>query len=94
MVVRSTGCQTGLTSGWMFVYTIQPVVKPVVSCERGISGGWFDGVLVLVCDAVVTYQQAHSRGSSVLMNLLIDGRDVDFGYRLQPGLEEDVSCCL
>jgi len=35
-----------LTTGWMFVYTIQPVVKPVVqlvpvlqpvvSCERGI----------------------------------------------------------
>jgi len=28
------GCQTGwttdLTSGWMFVYTIQPVVKPAV----------------------------------------------------------------
>jgi len=22
-----TGCQTGLTTGWMFVYTIQPVVK-------------------------------------------------------------------
>jgi len=22
-----TGCQTGLTSGWMFVYTIQPVVN-------------------------------------------------------------------
>jgi len=26
-----------LTTGWMFVYTIQPVVKPVVSCKRGIS---------------------------------------------------------
>jgi len=25
-----TGCQTGLTTHWMFVYTIQPVVKPVV----------------------------------------------------------------
>ena len=25
-----TGCQTGLTTRWMFVYTIQPVVKPVV----------------------------------------------------------------
>jgi len=24
------GCQTGLTTGWMFVYTIQPVIKPVV----------------------------------------------------------------
>ena len=24
-----TGCQIGLTTGWMFVYTIQPVVKPV-----------------------------------------------------------------
>jgi len=22
------GCTTGLTTGWMFVYTIQPVVKP------------------------------------------------------------------
>jgi len=42
---HSTGCQTGLTTGWMFVYTIQPVVKPVVqqvwqpavSCKRGIT---------------------------------------------------------
>ena len=25
-----TGYQTRLTTGWMFVYTIQPVVKPVV----------------------------------------------------------------
>ena len=39
---HSTGCQTGLTTGWMFVYTIQPIVKPVwqpvwqqlVSCKR------------------------------------------------------------
>ena len=43
----SIGCQTRLTTvlttGWMFVYTIQPVVKPVVqpvwqpvvSCKRG-----------------------------------------------------------
>jgi len=30
-------CQTCLTTGWMFVYTIQPVVKPVVSCKRGIT---------------------------------------------------------
>jgi len=36
---------TGLTTGWMFVYTIQPVVKPVVqpvsqpvvSCKRGFT---------------------------------------------------------
>jgi len=34
-----TGLTTGLTTGWMFVYTIQPVVKPqpVVSCKRGMS---------------------------------------------------------
>jgi len=25
----TAGCQTRLTTGWMFVYTIQPVVKPV-----------------------------------------------------------------
>ena len=39
-----TGCQTRLTTGWMFVYTIQPVVnpvvqpvwEPVVSCKRGL----------------------------------------------------------
>ena len=35
------GCQTGLTTGWMFVYTIQLIVKalvqPVVSCKRGIT---------------------------------------------------------
>jgi len=24
-----TGCQTALTTGWMFVYTIQPVVKRI-----------------------------------------------------------------
>jgi len=40
-VVRSTGCQTGfqtgLTTGWMFVYTIQPVWQQVVSCKRGFS---------------------------------------------------------
>jgi len=42
------GCQTGLTTnlttGWMFVYTIQPVLKPVVqpavSCKRGFSRPW------------------------------------------------------
>jgi len=38
---HATGCQTGLTTGWMFVYTIQPVVKlvvqPVVLCKRGIT---------------------------------------------------------
>jgi len=37
--VVKLGCTTGLTSGWMFVYTMQPVVKavvqPVVSCKRG-----------------------------------------------------------
>jgi len=37
---HSMGCQTGLTTGWMFVYTIQPIVKPVVqpavSCKRGL----------------------------------------------------------
>jgi len=45
---QSTGCQmcltTGVTTGWMFVYTIQPVFKPVVqpdwqpvvSCKRGL----------------------------------------------------------
>ena len=36
-----TGRQTGFTIGWMFVYRIQPVVKPVwqpvVSCKRGIT---------------------------------------------------------
>jgi len=38
---HSTGCQIGLTTGWMFVYTIQPAVKPVVQpvvpCKRGIT---------------------------------------------------------
>jgi len=40
----TTGCivyTAGLTTGWMFVYTIQPVVnlvvQPVVSCKQGIS---------------------------------------------------------
>jgi len=37
---HATGCQTGLTTGWMFVYTIQPVVKPVVSCKRGKKTQW------------------------------------------------------
>jgi len=39
--VCQTGCQTGLTTSWMFVYTIQPVVKTVwqqvVSCKRGFT---------------------------------------------------------
>ena len=38
---HSTSCQTRLTTGWMFVYTIQPVVQPVwqpvVSCKWGIT---------------------------------------------------------
>jgi len=38
VAVRSTGF---LTTGWMFVYTIQPVVRPVlqpvVSCKRGFN---------------------------------------------------------
>ena len=36
-----TGCEACLTTGWMSVYTIQPVVKPVwqtvVSCTRGLT---------------------------------------------------------
>jgi len=40
---HATGCQTALTTDWMFVYTIQPVVQPVVqpvpvvSCKRGFK---------------------------------------------------------
>jgi len=37
---HSTGCQTRLTTGWMFVYTIQPVVKPVV--QPGLTTGWMN----------------------------------------------------
>ena len=33
-------CQTGLTTGWMFVYTIQPVVKPVVNRLSNRSNNW------------------------------------------------------
>ena len=48
----TAGCQTGLTTGWMFVYTIQPVVKqvwqpvwqpvsqPAVSCIQTFSRYW------------------------------------------------------
>jgi len=46
VAVRSTVCQTSnwlsnqvdnrLTTGWVYVYTIQPVVKPDVLCKRGI----------------------------------------------------------
>ena len=40
-----TGYQNGLTTGWMFVHTMQPVVhpvvqpvwQPVVSCKRGLA---------------------------------------------------------
>jgi len=35
-----TGCQSGLTTGYMFVYTIQPVVKPVCGCQSGLTSGW------------------------------------------------------
>jgi len=38
---HSFGCQTGLTTGWMFVYPIQPAVEPVVqlavSCKWGFT---------------------------------------------------------
>jgi len=30
-----TGCQNGLTTGWMFVYTIQPVVNQLY-CVNGV----------------------------------------------------------
>ena len=30
----TSGCQTALTTGWTFVYTIQPVVKPVVQPDE------------------------------------------------------------
>jgi len=44
-----TGCQTGLTSGWMFIYMIQPVVKPVwqpVECfYTRYNRLWFDNWL-------------------------------------------------
>jgi len=32
----TAGCQTGLITGWMFVYMIQPVWHQVVSCKRGL----------------------------------------------------------
>ena len=57
------GCQTGLTTGWMFVYTIQPVVKPVVqpvwqlvvSCKRGfIESATFHSLITsfLMCESL------------------------------------------
>ena len=37
----TTDCETGWTTGWMFVCTMQPVVKPVwqpvISCKLGLS---------------------------------------------------------
>ena len=68
------------------------------------SGLWFDLSLVcaLLCDIlsygcdilvgnmyVVADRQLHTSGS-VLMNLLMNGRDVSFGYQLQPD-SHDVS---
>jgi len=35
-----TGCQTGLPTGWMFVYTIQPVVKPVDNRLCRVNGAY------------------------------------------------------
>jgi len=36
-----TDCQTGWTTGWMFVYTMQPIVQlvwqQVVLCKRGFN---------------------------------------------------------
>ena len=37
-----TSCTTILTIGWMFVYTMQPVVQLVVSCKRSISFWLYD----------------------------------------------------
>jgi len=34
---HSTACQSGLTTGWMFVYTMQPVVQPAVQLNRRLS---------------------------------------------------------
>ena len=35
----TAGCQTDCQTGWIFVYTVQPVIKPdwqqVISCRRG-----------------------------------------------------------
>jgi len=46
-----TSCQTHLTTSWLFVYTIQPVVKlvvqPVVSCKRGFN--------VTVCGTITSH---------------------------------------
>jgi len=45
---RLSGCTTGLTIGWMFVYIMQPVAKqvwqPVVSCKRTLTYSivWYD----------------------------------------------------
>jgi len=45
-------------------------------------------VLVVMCGSEVGQQQTGTVGSSVLMNLLMNGLDVDFGYRLRPGLQD------
>jgi len=45
-------------------------------------------VLVVMCGSEVGQQQTGTVGSSVLMNLLMNGLDVDFGYRLCPGLQD------
>jgi len=48
----TTCCQSGLTTGWMFVYTIQPVVKPVwqpvgcLSCQTSCTTGLTTGCIV------------------------------------------------
>ena len=59
-----SGLTTGLTTGWMFVYTIQPVfklvVQPVVSCKRGIR-------MALVC----TERRRHVGPACRLLSQLI-----------------------
>jgi len=59
-----TGCQTCCSTGWMFVYKMQPVVRPVeqpvVSCKRSIRNAarssWFarlsPAVTAVVCRLV------------------------------------------
>jgi len=57
------GCQTGLTTSWMFVYTIQLVVKP--RCTTGLT-----------TTGLTTSQLYHVNGVSVLLEVASDGTEM------------------
>jgi len=74
--------QTGLTTGWMFVYTIQPVVQPVVKPDNRLSNRFYNRFVQPVWQQVVSCK----RGFRGLANwhLFPEFRDLWSGGPVMP----------